>query len=178
MKNQFNSTEELVRNISENDSFKNEALEELKNRSISQFLFNTRNKSGLNQSEFASKAGCSKSKISKLENSKNDEISIKDLYMYASALDLQLEIGFHDKKTKIYDLIKYHAFKIKSYLDELYELAGDDELIQKGALHAHGEVWFNLTNMIFDNIEKMSIYKEYQKAENEIAIKTKEKVPV
>lgn len=69
MKNQFNSTEELIRNISESDTFKNEALEGLKNRSISQFLCNIRNKSGLNQSELASKTGCSKSKISKLENS-------------------------------------------------------------------------------------------------------------
>ncbi|HBM16126.1 MAG TPA: hypothetical protein DD381_07290 [Lentisphaeria bacterium] len=167
MDKQFNNTEELINSLSESESFKKAAVNDLKNRKISQFLFTMRCRSGLNQSELAKKINVTQSKISKIESSADDKISVKDLSMYADALGLQLEVGFRNKKTKIFDLVKYHAFRIKEHLDELCKLAGDDATIQKGVMLAHGETLFNVTNMIASNLEKFPIFKECQKAEQE-----------
>ena len=71
-------------------------------------------------------------------------------------MNLQLEIGFRQTNSKIVDLIKYHAFKIKNYLDHLTELVKDDADLAKGIRDLHFEALFNLNNFILENIPELS----------------------
>lgn len=122
---------EIVKEISEG-KFSEEFDEEIKNRALSSFLFAIRCHNNLTQKQIANRIGCSQSKISKIESSYDSEISVKDLLDYSKALNLQLEIGFRNSNAKIVDLIKYHATKIKYYLERLEEIGKKDDKIAKG----------------------------------------------
>ena len=95
------------------------------------------------------------SRISKIESSYDDEISLKELLDYGKALKLQLEIGYRQESSKIVDLIKYHAFKINDYLEQLTRLVKNDEDLAKGILKFHFEAFANLSNFTLKNIPEL-----------------------
>ncbi len=148
----FRNVREMVKGLSEDDKFKESALNEIENKSIAKFLFILRNKHNLTQKQLADKIGCTQSRVSKIENAYNNEITVKDLSDYGEALNLQLEIGYQNKDLKIIDSIKYHAFKIKGYLERLVDLVGGDEALAKGVLEFHLEALRNLAVIILKNI--------------------------
>jgi transcriptional regulator with XRE-family HTH domain len=152
MAKRFENLSDMVKKLSSDDKFKEEMLEELKDRNIAKFLFTLRCEHSLTQKQMAERIKCSQSRISKIENSKDNEISISDLLDYGKALDLQLEIGYRDKSTKLVDLIRYHTFKIKDYLDKLVDLVKDDEDIAKGVLKCHIEAFVNICNVTLSNM--------------------------
>lgn len=148
----FRNVREMVKGLSEDDKFKESALNEIENKSIAKFLFILRNKHNLTQKQLADKIGCTQSRISKIESAYNNEITVKDLSDYGEALNLQLEIGYRNKDLKIVDSIKYHAFKIKGYLEKLVDLVEGDEILAKKILEFHLEAYANLTVFTLKNI--------------------------
>lgn len=154
------SVSELLKNINISKDVRDEVDEEVKKQTLATMLFSLRCDHKLTQKELADKTGWSQSKVSKLESAHDDEISVQDLLIYAKALNLQLEVGFRSNSVKIIDLIKYHAFRIKDYLNTLTQLAGGDEDLEEGAFKFHGEALFNIVNIIQESASTLKIAKK------------------
>lgn len=152
----FSNVADLVKGLSKDNGFRDEVLKEFNDTSLSKCLMALRCKSKLTQEKMAAKVGCTQSKISKIEHSLNENITVEDMTLYAKACKLQLEIGFRDSSTKLADLIKYHAMKTKEYLDILTASCEGDTVIAEGVLDFHFEAFMVMNQMIVDNIEKLT----------------------
>ncbi len=148
---------ELLKRISTDDEFIENVQNEIKNRTVSQFLLQIRCEHNLTQNQIAQKIGCSQSRISKIETSCDDEISIDDLLSYAKALKLKLEIGFRHESITIVDLIKYHVYKIKGYLAQLRSLVKGDESLNKGIANFHIEALYNIGKAIIEGLGELNV---------------------
>lgn len=160
MAERVKNVSELIRSSSLSSQFQKKFAKEIQNKNISKFLFSFRCKYNLTQKQLAGKIRCSQSRISKIESSYNYEVTIKDLLDYAKALNMQLEVGYRNPSAKIVDLIKYHAFKIKYYLEKLTELVKKDETLNKGIKQFHGETIYNLVKITLDSLSQLNISKK------------------
>ena len=161
----YRSVEEMIKNIPAEDSYKELVEKRLKGKSLSRFLFYLRCQNGLSQKELASRIGCSQSRISKIEHAFDKDLTIQDLLDYGKVLNLQLEIGYRHPSAKIVDLIKYHAFKIKAYLNQLSGLAKDDEQLSQSIMKFHLEAFFNIGKIITESLSKLDFKQKVQKAD-------------
>lgn len=159
MSKRVNDVSELVKTISTTQSFKKNFEKEIQSKTIAKFLFSLRCDHKLTQKQLAEKVGCSQGRVSKIESSYDQELTLKDLMDYANALNLQVELGYRTPSVKIVDLIKYHAFKIKDYLEQLTKLAKEkeDESINEGVQQFHGETIYNLVKITLDSLSKLNI---------------------
>ncbi|MDD5044060.1 MAG: helix-turn-helix domain-containing protein [Candidatus Omnitrophica bacterium] len=163
MREKYKSVLEMVRSISKEDSYKELADKQIKGKSLAKFLFYLRCRHGLSQKELANKVGCSQSRVSKIEHSFDKDLTIQDLLDYGKVLNLQLEIGYRHPSVKIIDLIKYHAFKIRSYLNQLNGLAKDDEALLQGIKNTYFEIFFNLNKIISEALIKLDFKQKVKK---------------
>ena len=159
MSKKYKSMTDMIRNVSEDDQFKDDMLSDLSRRSVSRFLFTLRCEHNLTQKQLAHKLGCSQSRISKIERSYDEDISIKDMLDYGVAFNQKLEIGYRNMNAKIVDLIKYHAFKIKGYLDTLTNFAQKDDKISEGVFEFQFECLTNMFKMVIDSMAKNECFK-------------------
>ena len=158
----YKTVSDLIKNISEDENFKKEAINKIEKNKLAKFLFFLRCEHRLTQKELADKLGCSQARISKIESSDDDELSMKDFLDYGKVLGLQLEVGFRDKNVKFADMVKFHAFRIQYYLQKLAGLAKEDEQIKKGVADFHLEALLNVNKIILDSVlglEKSGINK-------------------
>jgi transcriptional regulator with XRE-family HTH domain len=165
MGTKYKNVLEMVRGISKDDTFKELATKEIKGKTLAKFLFYLRCDHNLSQKQLAEKIGCTQSRISKIESAFDKNLTIQDLLDYAKALNLHLEIGYRHPSVKIVDLIKYHAFKIKAYLNQLSGLAKEDETLKEGVGRFCVEVLFNIGKFISDNLVKLDLKFKEQKRE-------------
>lgn len=165
MAKHFKNVTGMVKGLATDEKFKKNTLVELKDREIAKFLFVLRCEHKLTQKQIAEKIGCTQSRISKIEHSFNDEITIKELLDYGKALNLQLEVGYRNTSTKIVDLIKYHAFKIRGYLERLDELVKEDKDIAQGILKVHLEAFLNLSIFTLQSVPMLQekLLKQFKK---------------
>lgn len=168
MGTKYKNVLEMVKNISKDDAFKELATSEIKDKVLSKFLFYLRCQHNLSQKQLAEKVGCSQSRISKIESSFDKDMTVKDLLDYGKVLNLHLEIGYRHPSVKVVDLLKYHAFKIKSYLSQLSCLAKDDEALKEGICKFHLETLFNIGRIISDNLAKLDFKHKETKTDPNI----------
>ncbi len=159
------SVEEMIKMMPFDKSFKEKTLKDIKTRSLSRLLFSLRCKHKISQKEVAKKAGCSQSKISKIEYSEDANLNIGDILIYAEAMHLQLSIGFSESNMKLVDKVKYHAFEIKRTLDQLADLAGKDEQILRGVEQFCAESVSNIIRLISTSYDKLDIPKDKRRLE-------------
>lgn len=88
------SVADLVASLSDDNEFISRFKQEVADRSISKDLFAMRCAEGLTQEKMAERLQCSRSKISKLEVSKNDSLRLADLIAYADALGFEFNVIF------------------------------------------------------------------------------------
>ena len=158
--NNYKSVKDMVNSLSESAEFKELVMKEIHGKQVGKLLFFLRCKNGLSQKEMAEKLGCSQSRISKIESSPDESLSVKDLVDYGKAFKLQLEIGFHDPSVKIVDHVKFHAFEMKKHLDKLCVLAKDDPAFVEAVRRFYGEAFVNVLGLIADSIKKLPAKKE------------------
>ena len=127
---------------------------EIQGRKLVKLLFLLRCKENLSQKQLAHKMACSQSRISKIEGSLDEELTIKDIQDYAKALNLEIELNFNDASMKLVDRIKYHAFRIKGYLEQLSQLSKEDEMIERGVKNFYKEVFVNMNRIIAQSFSK------------------------
>ena len=159
MGKQYNSIRAMIKDSDVDAEFKEKAVKEIENKQISKFLVVLRCKHGLTQKQMAEKLDCTQSRISKLESSYDTELSIKDMIDYGKVLNLKLEVGYRKPTIKIVDLIKYHAFKMNHYLNQLVALTKDkeDETIEKGVEKFFKEVLFNVNALVLKPYSNLTL---------------------
>ena len=152
MGKRYGSVLKMVKSLSSEDTFKDLVSKSIKKKSLGKRLFLLRCEHNITQKELALKIGCTQGRVSKIESSLDEDITIKDLLGYAKALNLKLEIGYRHSSIKIVDLIKYHALKIKEYLNQLGGLAKDDEKLKESIANFHLEALFNICKIVSDSL--------------------------
>lgn len=155
MAKQFKNVSGLIKNLSENEDFKKDAIEQISENSLGKFLSFLRCDHKLTQKGLAEKIGCTQGRISKIESAKDENLSIKDFIEYGNSLGLELEIGYRSKKMRWIDMVKYHAFKMQKYLNLMVEVAKEDEAMETGVLDFHVETLRNVPRMILDSMAKI-----------------------
>jgi len=155
MAKQFKNVADLITNLSEDESFKKDAVKHISENGLGKFLVFLRCNHRLAQKELAEKMGCTQGRISKIESAKDDSLSIKDFMDYGNALDLELEIGYRNKKMRWVDMVKHHAFEMQKYLNLMVESAKEDKAIETGVLDFHLETLKNVPQLILDSMSKL-----------------------
>jgi predicted XRE-type DNA-binding protein len=93
----FSSVSEMVHEASGDDGFAAAYERRLAERRIIKDLMIKRATSGMSQKDIARSFGCTQSRISKLENMTDSELTIGDLAKYSRALGLELRIALAPK---------------------------------------------------------------------------------
>lgn len=144
----YNNVMEMLDGLKATKDVKEKVECQVKGKTLSRYLYFLRCSNNLTQAEMAKKLKCSQSRISKIETAFDKDLTMGDILDYANVCNLDAEIGFRDKKVKKVDLIKYHAFRINEYLDELRELAKEDDKLIDAVIDFHEEAEFNLNRLV------------------------------
>jgi len=144
----YNNIFEMMEDLKAKKAVRVNVEHEVKGKMLSRYLYILRCANNLTQEDMATKLNCSQSKISKIETSFDKDLTMGDLLDYANICNLDAEIGFRNKNVKKVDLIKYHAIRIKQYLDELRALACEDENIIDAIIDFHEEAELNLNRIV------------------------------
>lgn len=152
---QYSNVKDLVNATAKNAEFKRNFEEEFNARKLVRMLSSARAARGITQTELARKLGYGQPRISKIENSRDDSLRVRDIVDYAKALEINIAFNVNGGKRNAADEIKFHAFEMKRKLEELAELADGDAQLIRGISHFFGEAFFNVTNMIVEAAEKL-----------------------
>lgn len=149
MVNQRDITE-IFRDPQMNAEVREDVHNELQARRIVRRLVSLRTCAGLSQTQVAEKIGCSQGKVSKLERSQDDNISLGELRKYAEAVNCKLHIGIAHKELKPVDQVKVLAFAIHRRMKDMAQLAHVDQDIGRAVATFFGEVFYNMSRLITD----------------------------
>jgi transcriptional regulator with XRE-family HTH domain len=123
----FKSVSEMVRVISDSSEFSDSVEDQIKSQQLVKMLFALRSKFGVSQDAIAEKMQCSQSKISKLENSFDREITMGELEDYLDALGLDVKITITHSNGTLADEVKHCVFRMKTLLNELSEMVEETD---------------------------------------------------
>ena len=112
----------MLKDTSNDKDFNKSVQNEIKSKQITKVLFSMRCRANLTKAALAKKMGYSQAKVSKMENLIDMDLTIGDVAKYCSAVGMKLEIGFSDSRMTMVDRVKYHFFKLKSILDNMYDV--------------------------------------------------------
>jgi transcriptional regulator with XRE-family HTH domain len=145
MNKQFSSVLDMIKDTTDDKEFVKSFEELLNSKQIAKTLFSLRSKANLSQEDVAKKMGCTQGKVSKIENSKDFDLSIGDLVKYCSAVNMRLEVGFSDLRMAMVDRVKYHYFNLKTLFDKMHVMAQGDETMEKGVEKFTKEAFLNIS---------------------------------
>jgi transcriptional regulator with XRE-family HTH domain len=149
------SVEAMVRATSDDKSFADEFEQRMARRRIINLLISLRGAKGLTQKDIAARLNCTQSRVSKIENSSDEEIDFGDLRKYASALGLTTQVVLMSRGTKTVDRVKFHAMQIKKLVHKLAGLAQSDPAIAMGVSDFFGEAAYNLLKILQEAADKL-----------------------
>jgi len=78
--------------LKDDPGFAEDLADQIQQRQLVRKLATMRNAKGISQAEMAQHLGCGQSRISKLENGYDADLTLRDLKAYAKALDCDLQI--------------------------------------------------------------------------------------
>jgi transcriptional regulator with XRE-family HTH domain len=154
-KGRYRTVSEMVRDLSEDRELSESVRKRICERQIIDSLMGLRASLEMSQKDIADKMGCTQSRISKLENGKDDDLRIGDFHAYADALGLEMSIQLAKKSRTIVDEVKYHALVVNRLLARIAELAAGDETMAEGASEFICEAAYNLSRGIRDALRMM-----------------------
>ena len=149
LKGRYKSVSQMVRETSDK-AIADEFDRRLHRRQIVKDLMVLRASWGLSQGDVAEKMGCTQSRISKLESSKDMNLTLSDLASYACAVGFRVGVVVAPRETTAVERVKFHAFQIKHELDRIVELVKGDQKLAQGVAGFINEAFFNLVGMIQD----------------------------
>lgn len=141
----------VKRLLPEEAEFADNLANQIDRRRLVAQLADLRNLMGVSQSDVAEQLGCTQSKVSKLENGYDDNVTLRDLVTYAKLFDSDLTILFSSKEDSLASQIKYYAMGIKHCFEQMNELAQQDAEIGKGVAAFHIEALLNLVKIVGDS---------------------------
>lgn len=119
---------------------------------VSRALSDLRCSQKLTQEELAKRAGCTQSKISRIENSSNDRLKLDDLTMYARAFNMQVSIDF-TRESSSADATERLARQIRNGLVDVAEKSRHHGVADEGAKKTHEAFLFEMLDLFLDNLE-------------------------
>ncbi len=149
------SVESMVRATSDDKVFVDDFGRKCARRRMIHHLITLRGAMGLSQTHLAKLLGCTQSRISKMEASDDDEITIGDIRKYASALGLSIQLSLIPRGATTVDRVKFHAFRIKTLVNNLAGLTENDPAIANGISSFFGEAAFNLLLILQEAADKL-----------------------
>jgi transcriptional regulator with XRE-family HTH domain len=124
-------------------------------KAIVHYLFGLRSARGISQAEMAKRLDCSQSRISKLENSEDDDLRLGDLRQYLRVLDHELMLVIGKRHWTLVEQVKFFALSIESCLRSMVGLAEKDTRIRDGVSQIHVETFDNLVKIILQSAQNV-----------------------
>ena len=146
------SVSEMVRDAAPDKTFHDELEGHLADYNVSRTLCALRCSQNITQAELAKLAGCTQSKISRIENSRNDRLKLEDLANYARAFNMQVSIDFAQESTAA-DAIGRLAHQVRNSLNEVAEKARIDGTAADGAKKPYETFLFDMLDLFMENLE-------------------------
>ena len=112
------SVYEMVSDAAPVKSLDEEMESNARDYNVCRALTDLRSSRILTQEELADRAGCTQSKISRIENSSNDRLKLDDLAMYARAFNMRVSIDFAPESSST-DATERLACQIRNGLDNV-----------------------------------------------------------
>ena len=147
------SVSEMVRDAAPDKILHDELEGHLADYNVSRTLCALRCSQNMTQAELAKRAGCTQSKISRIENSRNDRLKFEDLAIYARAFNMQVSIDFAQESTAA-DAIGRLARQVSNSLDEVADRVQHEKAAGEGAKQSYEEFLFNMLDLFMDKLEK------------------------
>jgi len=156
-KEQFTSVSDLVNNISGDQEFNSQFQERINARRIIKSLVALRVSKGISQVDIAKEIGCGQSRVSKLENSFDDDLRIGDMRAYLKAMDCGADVLLANRHATLFERVKCHAFGMRDAFMQLAKLAQKDEQMAKGVAYGHVEALMNVAKMLQDTLNELPV---------------------
>lgn len=153
----FKSVKDLVRKTTPDDEKEFlEAYEGLSaERQIIKYLMGLRAAQNKSQSDIARSMGCSQSRVSKFEASRDDELRLGDLRGYLEALDFDLRLVFARSNLPIAAAIKLQWRGLLDMLKTLSDMSGDDIQMNKAVADIHVKLASEFLDAVIALAKKM-----------------------
>ena len=135
----------MVRRIlPEDPGFADELQEQIDRRKIVDQLARLRNLNGISQADVAAELKCTQSRISKLENGFDEDVTVSELAAYAKVAGCDLSLNFEPRDAALTSRIAYHSDAIKACFDRIAGVEEGDRAIGKGVAAFHLDALVNL----------------------------------
>lgn len=146
------SVSEMVSGAAQVETLDNKVEGRAGDYNVSRALSDLRCSQKLTQEELAERAGCTQSKISRIENSSNDRLKLDDLTMYARAFNMQVSIDF-TRESSSAGATERLARQIRNGLDHVAEKARHEGAADEGAKKTYEAFLFEMLDLFLDNLE-------------------------
>lgn len=155
---QYAGVAEMLDDILSEDPQLNDELDKfIHDRQVVKCLAATRCANGLSQKDIADKLGCSQSYVSKLESGLDCDLKIGEIEKYLDVLGIDSILLLKPKNQTAIDSIKFHAYKIKTGLEELASLASGDDESAKRVAKTHFDTLLGLVRIVSTSAEKIPV---------------------
>lgn len=154
MGRRYDSVEAMVHATMDKE-FATRFSEQVRRRYFVKRLVGLRMARSLSQADMTKHLGCTQGRVSKLENSNDDDLRLGNLRRYADALDMDVQIVLARKKLRLTDKIKLHALAIKNLLEKLVGLAHLGDEFARAIAQFHGEAFFNLVRIVKQSADEL-----------------------
>lgn len=114
---------------------------------VVQQLVSLRARVGMTQTEFAKKIGCTQSRISKIEASKDADITLGVIRDYVQATESRISL-FCGKPVSHVESVKNHAMSIRRHLEALADIAHKHDELEPHIQGFFGEAFFNILSIL------------------------------
>jgi len=148
VENRFGSVSQMIDAISGEDQLADSVKKRIAQRQIVKALFAMRSAKGIPQSSIAKALGCTQSRVSKIENGFDGDLTLSELEAYARTLEQDVCLVFFKRGSTAVDRVKMHAFQIKKELERMAEVAHKDETIAEAVAGFFGAAFFNLVKLV------------------------------
>jgi transcriptional regulator with XRE-family HTH domain len=144
----YANVSEMIRDLTDDEEAIEAVDQALARQWIMGRLMATRAANGLSQGDIAVKMECSQSRVSKMENSADDDLRYGDMREYAELVDCTLISAVLPKNMSPVDEIKCLAAAINHKLSRMADLAQKDKLIANGVTKFFIEAFVNFSMIV------------------------------
>lgn len=176
MEGRFTSVLEVVRNTVPDEDFKDKSDGHSADYGVSRSLTALRCSHDATQAELAERAGCTQSKISRIENSPNDRLKLEDLAIYARAFNMRVSLGF-EQELPAADVIGRLARQIRNSLDDVAEKAQNKGAAEQEAERSYEEFLFGMLDLFMEKLEALRARRNVS-AESPVATRAENGRPI